>query len=165
LIRIAVEPFLSQRWKAVKPAGPQVHPPSCESSFLPHVRTSAQLGEALKEMGKHPTDEEVRGLVRQVDRDNSGTIEFDEFCAIMGRKASSADIEVLLEAFKVFDKDGSGFLEPAELHAIFASLGTATFRPPSEEMIDSMIKEADIDGDGKINRDEFVKLMIEKKVL
>lgn len=122
-----------------------------------------ELGEALREMGKHPSPEDLQKLMQDVDRDKSGTVEFEEFCSIMGRKVASADEEVLIEAFKVFDKDGSGDLDREELRAIFASLGTETFRPPGDDVVDEMIKEADIDGDGKINRKEFVKLMIDQQ--
>jgi len=123
-----------------------------------------ELGEALREMGKDPSPGELQKLVRDVDRDGSGTLEFEEFSSIMGRKVPSADIEVLMEAFKVFDRDGSGFLERQELVHIFASLGTDTFRPPGDDVVDGMIKEADTNGDGKISREEFVKLMIDQKV-
>ena len=63
--------------------------------------------------------------------------------------------EEILEAFKVFDKDGNGFISAAELRHIMTNLGEKL----SDEEVDEMIREADIDGDGQINYEEFVKMM------
>ena len=66
--------------------------------------------------------------------------------------------EEFLEAFKVFDKDGNGFISAAELRHIMTNL---------EEKLtdDEMIREADVDGDGQINYEEFVKMMMSKSEL
>ena len=61
----------------------------------------------------------------------------------------------LKEAFKVFDQDGNGFITPSELRQVMANLGEAL----TDEEIDQMIKEADMDGDGQVNYEEFVRLM------
>lgn len=55
--------------------------------------------------------------------------------------------EELREAFKVFDKDGSGDISAAELRHVMTSLGEKL----TDEEVDEMIREADIDGDGKVN--------------
>ena len=66
--------------------------------------------------------------------------------------------EEILEAFKVFDKDGNGFISAAELRHIMTNLGEKL----TDEEVDEMIREADIDGDGQINYEEFVKVMMAK---
>jgi calmodulin len=86
----------------------------------------------------------------QIDADGSGTIDFPEFLTMMARKMKDTDSEEeILEAFKVFDKDGNGFISDAELRHIMTNR-------------DEMIREADIDGDGQINYEEFVKMMMSK---
>lgn len=62
----------------------------------------------------------------------------------------------LLEAFKVFDKDQDGSITQDELRSVMSNLGQKL----SSQELDEMIKEADIDGDGKINYKEFVKMMV-----
>jgi hypothetical protein len=52
--------------------------------------------------------------------------------------------EELREAFKVFDKDGNGFVSAAELKHVMTNLGEKL----SDEEVDEMIREADVDGDG-----------------
>ena len=55
-------------------------------------------------------------MVAEVDADGSGTVDFPEFLSLMARKARDADSEEeLREAFKVFDKDGNGFISAAEV--------------------------------------------------
>ncbi len=63
----------------------------------------------------------------------------------MARKMKDTDSEEeILEAFKVFDKDGNGFISAAELRHIMTNLGEKL----TDEEVDEMIREADIDGDG-----------------
>ena len=95
----------------------------------------------------------------QVDADGNGTIDFPEFLTMMARKMKDTDSEEeILEAFKVFDKDGNGFISAAELRHIMTNLGEKL----TDEEVDEMIREADIDGDGQINYEEFVKMMMSK---
>ena len=55
--------------------------------------------------------------------------------------------EELREAFKIYDKDGNGLISADELRKVMANLGETL----TEEQIEEMIKEADVDGDGHIN--------------
>ena len=93
----------------------------------------------------------------QVDADGNGTIDFPEFLTMMARKMKDTDsAEEIKEAFKVFDKDGNGFISAAELRHIMTNLGEKL----TDEEVDEMIREADVDGDGQINYDEFVDMMM-----
>ena len=47
----------------------------------------------------------------------------------------------------MFDKDGNGLISPAEIRQAMTSLGEKL----TDEEVDELIKEADIDGDGHIN--------------
>lgn len=48
---------------------------------------------------------------------------------------------------QVFDKDGNGFISAAELRHVMTNLGEKL----TDEEVDEMIREADIDGDGQVN--------------
>ena len=67
---------------------------------------------------------------------------------MMARKMKETDSdEELREAFRVFDKDGNGFISAAELRHVMTNLGEKL----TDEEVDEMIREADIDGDGQVN--------------
>merc|ERR1711988_1088257 len=98
-------------------------------------------------------------MINEVDNDGSGTIDFAEFLSLMSKKMKDADSEEeLMEAFKVFDKDGNGFISSVELRHVMANLGEKL----TDDEVDEMIREADVDGDGQVNYDEFVKMMLQK---
>ena len=59
------------------------------------------------------------------------------------------------EAFAVFDVDKDGYITKSELRQVMNRLGENL----TDKQLDAMIKEADKDGDGKINAKEFKSLM------
>ena len=77
------------------------------------------------------------------------TIGFAEFLTLMSRNMKDRDTEEdeIREAFRVFDKDGNGYISAAELRHVMTSLGEKL----TEEEVEEMIIEADTDGDGQLN--------------
>lgn len=72
---------------------------------------------------------------------------------MMAKKMKDSDSEdELKEAFKVFDKDGNGFISAAELRHVMTNLGEKL----TDEEVDEMIREADTDGDGQVNYEGMV---------
>jgi calmodulin len=54
-------------------------------------------------------------------------IDFDEFKLMMNRKGDSHlatfNDELINEAFRIFDKDGNGFITEMELRSVMSNLG------------------------------------------
>ncbi|KAJ3033192.1 hypothetical protein HDV00_006662 [Rhizophlyctis rosea] len=118
--------------------------------------TTKELGTVMRSLGQNPTEAELQDMINEVDADGNGTIDFPEFLTMMARKMKDTDSEEeIKEAFKVFDKDGNGFISAAELRHVMTNLGEKL----TDEEVDEMIREADVDGDGQINYEEFVKMM------
>jgi len=59
----------------------------------------------------------------------------------------------------VFDKDGSGKISKQELKEVMKNLGENL----SDQEITEMIREADDNGDGEVDFEEFVKMMATTK--
>ncbi|XP_066587149.1 calmodulin-like isoform X2 [Prorops nasuta] len=121
--------------------------------------TMAELGVVMRSLGQRPSETELRDMVNEVDQDGNGTIEFNEFLQMMSKKMKGADGEdELREAFRVFDKNNDGLISSKELRHVMTNLGEKL----SEEEVDDMIKEADLDGDGMVNYEEFVTILTSK---
>ena len=65
--------------------------------------------------------------------------------------------EELVEAFKVFDRDGDGLISVPELKMVMKQIGEDF----DDAQCESIIKSGDRDNDGKLNYDEFIRMMID----
>ncbi|MCO5571742.1 hypothetical protein L7F22_038028 [Adiantum nelumboides] len=120
---------------------------------------SKDLGTVMRSLGQNPTEAELQDMTRDVDPHAKGTIDFDAFISLMARKLKDTDSEEeLKEAFKVFDKDRNGFISAPELRHVMTNLGEKL----TDEEVDEMIREAGIDPEGRVNYDEFVKMLLTK---
>ncbi|CEO94473.1 EF-hand domain-containing protein [Plasmodiophora brassicae] len=111
----------------------------------------------LKKFGKPFNKEQLSAMLKSVDENGDGTIDFEEFCGLMIKPATkdmTFEAE-LREAFIVFDKDGNGLISAQELMSVLINLGEAV----TEDEIATMIADADLNGDGQMDWDEFVKVM------
>nr|VDC94210.1 unnamed protein product [Brassica oleracea] len=121
--------------------------------------TADELATVIRSLDQNPTEQELQDMINEIDSDGNGTIEFSEFLNLMANKIQETDAdEELKEAFKVFDKDQNGYISAMSrlLRHVMISLGEKL----TDEEVDQMIKEADLDGDGQVNYDEFVRMMM-----
>lgn len=78
----------------------------------------------------------------------NGKIDFEEFLTMMGRRTEPDNgEEEMRQAFRILDADGNGYISPTELHRVMRNLGENL----TEDEISEMVKQADLDGDGRIN--------------
>lgn len=116
--------------------------------------TVYELGRVMRNHGLNPTDEELEDMIRNVDKNSNGAIDFNEFIEMMLRRDAKVEEDVM-HAFRVFDRDGDGYISVEELRLTMNNLG----EPLTDHEVRSMIEEADLDGDGRINFQEFARLM------
>eukprot|EP00802_Teleaulax_amphioxeia_P011378 Tamp_11410.p1 GENE.Tamp_11410~~Tamp_11410.p1 ORF type:complete len:208 (-),score=71.97 Tamp_11410:1298-1867(-) len=119
--------------------------------------TTKDLGTVIRALGKNPTEAELQDIINEVDPNGDGTVDFPSFLTIMARKMKDQDTEEdIIEAFRVFDKDGNGTISAAELRHVMTNLGEKL----TDEEVDEMIREADVNGDGIIDYKEFTKIIL-----
>jgi len=121
--------------------------------------STGELASVMRTLGQDIDEKEVGVMISEVDSDGSGEIDFSEFCTLMARQMEKADPEFeYKKAFKIFDKRGDGVIDAAELKHVMANIG----EDMGDGEIAAMIKEADVDGDGVLNYDEFLNIMLSK---
>ena len=76
----------------------------------------------------------------------------------MGEQLTEEKIAEFRDAFEIFDKDKDGIITIKELGEIMKNLG----QNPTEQELNDMISEVDIDGNGNIDFKEFLSLMARK---
>merc|ERR1712045_173530 len=107
-------------------------------------------------MGQNPTEQELIEMISEMDEDDSGTVDFEEFVILMKKKSADDEFDDDIEqAFKVFDTKNDGVICAEELMSVMVSLGN----PRTMDEIKEMIAEEDPDGDGVITKDEFTKML------
>ncbi|XP_060577306.1 neo-calmodulin-like isoform X7 [Ruditapes philippinarum] len=126
--------------------------------------SAQELGKAMRFLGMSPTQQEVSDAMRTLDVNGNGRIEFQEFYAFMQQEMAKVNDEnysqreeVIRSAFRTFDKDGNGYIDAKELRVAMKKLGECL----TDKELEDMMKQADVDGDGKINYEEFVKIWCE----
>ncbi|KAL4832085.1 hypothetical protein H8958_019493 [Nasalis larvatus] len=118
---------------------------------------TGELERLMSLLGINPTKSELASMAKDVDRDNKGFFNCDGFLALMGvyhEKAQNQESE-LRAAFRIFDKEGKGYIDWNTLKYVLMNAG----EPLNEVEAEQMMKEADKDGDGTIDYEEFVAMM------
>lgn len=79
----------------------------------------------------------------------TGFIDFENFLdVVMSRDIDDEDHErALREAFKMFDRDGNGYIDADELRLCMMNLGEKL----TQEEVEEMIREVDVDFDGRMD--------------
>ena len=115
-----------------------------------------ELKVAMRALGFEPKKEEVNRLIKEVDRDNKGVINFDDFNDIMSQKVAERDpVEEMKKAFMLLCEDNQERITLKSLKKTADELGETM----TKEELEEMIREADYDGDGEIGEDDFIKIM------
>ncbi len=97
-------------------------------------------------------------MKRIADSNGRGLMDITAFLGVVSSYVKDTDAEEdMVEAFRVFDSDGIGFISTAELKHVMSNLGE---RLEADEISD-MIAEADVEKDGgRLNYKNFVQMML-----
>lgn len=71
--------------------------------------SSTELGTVMRTLGQNPSQKEIEAMIKEIDQDGNGEIDFDEFCKLMVKQMEANEpAEELVEVFRIFDKDCNG---------------------------------------------------------
>lgn len=119
---------------------------------------SDQVGDVLRALNLNPTEAEVKKIVQEIDPNGRKRVSFEEFLPIYlscNSKKEQGSLEDFVEGLKVFDKDGNGFINSAELRHVLTSLGEKM----TDDEVDALLSGIE-DSQGQVNYEEFVKIVM-----
>ena len=120
--------------------------------------TESELLKGLSTKIKSETlRQDVHSIFKNLDMDNNGFIEYEEFVRAAVSKEKLLSENVLRFAFRYFDKNGSGEITFDEIEEVFKK--NISDKKNIHESLEKIISEVDINGDGSISFDEFVYVM------
>merc|ERR1711978_16778 len=117
------------------------------------------VGNILSMMGLKVKPTALRSIIEEIGEDGSGLLEFGEFCQLAAKFLVEEDEEglkkELKEAFRIYDKEGNGFISTNTSKEILKELDGKL----SDEDLENIIEEVDEDGSGTLDFDEFMAMM------
>ncbi|KAI4494181.1 hypothetical protein M0802_009215 [Mischocyttarus mexicanus] len=116
------------------------------------------VGTILTMLGYELSEKTLHEIIKEVDEDGSGELEFEEFCTLAARFLVEEDTEAmqqeLREAFRLYDKEGNGYITTAVFRDILHELDDKL----TNEELDLMIEEIDADGSGTLDFDGNINM-------
>ena len=134
--------------------------------------TIEEMRKALNAAGQDYTLKEVQKLVKKADKNGDGRVVWEEFFTMMseyyqkedgkesiknieGKEATVEEYDQAMQAFKLFDKNGDGFIDISELKEAMVTLNLE--QDPAK--VEQLFKDLDKNGDGTIDYVEFGRLL------
>ncbi|KAG1675746.1 hypothetical protein FOA52_012402 [Chlamydomonas sp. UWO 241] len=125
-----------------------------------------ELTKGVRALGYSLSDNEMELLMRRVDVDKSGCVSSSEFFTTIVDwnkvKESDAWQAYVDFAFNKLDSDGNGTIDVDELVALLPETQVLEERV---SVAKAMLREADVNGDGKITREEFGILLEHQRLV
>lgn len=120
--------------------------------------SAPEMLQALRLLGASPTNAEFGEMLKAIDSNNDGVVDFREFALVWWKREKErleADFDTeLTMAFKVFDSDNSGSISLTELKEKLTTLGEKM----TDDEVQELLTECDKDGSGTISYEEFKNL-------
>ena len=122
----------------------------------------SELESILKDPKLKMSQQDVSNLLEEFDIDGNGTINVCEFLILMANKKNRKLIHRAIvlrtrirRTFNELDRDGNGYISKEEFKSVMRKQGL----PLKKSQLNAIMAEADKNGDGKIDYDEFVIFM------
>ncbi|KAI0986361.1 hypothetical protein GJ496_004882 [Pomphorhynchus laevis] len=126
--------------------------------------SAGELHKVMRALGIKKSKKQVKELVKKLDKNRNGVIDYDEFINFLGEHFNeqtpmtpSDDVDTFLSRmFSAFDLNGDGYINIGELRKVMRQVNLQVTNDDLKEMI----LVADKDGNGKIDFAEFKQMLI-----
>tara|TARA_B110000503_G_C6994471_1_gene348809 strand:- start:237 stop:731 length:495 start_codon:yes stop_codon:yes gene_type:complete len=118
-----------------------------------------ELKAAMTSLGFDAKNQTIFQMISDLDRNRSGSIEFEEFLDMMTARMSDKDSrDDISKVFRLFDDDNSGVITLRNLRRVAKELGETMTDQELQEMLD----RADSTGKSAVTMDDFYNIMTKK---
>eukprot|EP00947_MAST-08B_sp_MAST-8B-sp1_P000093 g93.t1 len=119
-----------------------------------------ELSDLMDTLGINATHEEIDLMINEIDDDNNGEIDFDEFVAVMSRKVNTTyTAEEVKNSFKLFERDGDG-TGHVNVKTLQEGLMRYTTKELTGEELSQLLAQLEPDAHGDINYVDYVNMMM-----
>lgn len=118
---------------------------------------ASELGILMRSLGGNPTQAQLKEIITQENLNSP--FDFPRFLDLMRKHMKLEPFDrQLRDAFKVLDKESTGFVSVSDLRHILTSIGEKL----EAAEFDEWIREVDVGSDGKIKYEDFIQRMVAK---
>ena len=119
--------------------------------------TIKELGDCLRICGAAPSQQELNIIIKNLEDNKKELISFETFIKLLERFLSTQDSEEdLIKEFMKIDQLGDGTISESDLRKLMSNYEN----PLNSQEIDDIIHEANVDENGYINIQRFVKSLL-----
>ncbi|KAJ2964126.1 hypothetical protein NQZ79_g954 [Umbelopsis isabellina] len=123
--------------------------------------TANELAGAMRSLGKSYSDQEIQDMISTADKHGKGRVDFQDFLALLEtisvqQRAKGSHESAFEEVFQAMDSDKDGNITIDDILRYMQSKGVNM----TSEEVKEMVHAADVSGDGRVNYEEFVKILV-----
>ncbi|PVV04545.1 hypothetical protein BB560_000955 [Smittium megazygosporum] len=116
------------------------------------IISSEDLRQMFTSIGENPKDEYIEKMINS----SNGPLNFTGFLTMMSEKLRYSDSEKDLKAaFKTFDDNGDGYIDPNDFKEALMTMGD---RLPGKH-IDVLLKQVPVEPNGKVQYQKFINII------
>ena len=116
-----------------------------------------QLGDIMRILGAAPSKIELDNLIYNLESNNNNLISFDNFLILLKNKLENQYTEEdIINEFRKLDKKNNGKINENDLRNLMSKYEN----PLSNEEIEEIIKEANVDSNNEIDYINFTKILL-----
>ena len=117
--------------------------------------SASEIVKIMKNFGYPIKKAEAQKMIAEIDDNGDGEIDFEEFVTLMEKQTNyveETDEELVLRAFKSFDKDHDGKITNYEFKYILTQMGNKF----SDDELKELFEECNLDITGILNYQDFI---------